>query len=258
MKTRNRTIATSLLAVLLLVALFLGCSTNSPTAPQQDTGGDGGGVISGRWQITATASPDRIRLGESSSVRATIVNRDSGEAPPDGSSAIFTTDLGVLLQPDSALQAAVVPTRNGRAEVDLFPGAEEGTADIVVSFGNATAREQVKILDSVFLFIESVSPSSGSELGGYSATIHGTGFSSPLRVTFSGALTATEVRSVSSNRIVVTVSPHEGEGSLESGEISVSDVTVSLCSSGTDGQADCGTSDTLEGGFTYIADEDVI
>ena len=255
MKTRLRFTTLCLLAIGGPMLVLAGCSAKSPAEPGQEP--LQGETISGRWAITIEATDNRMMAGGDSIVfTATIVNRDSGAAPPDGATAVVTTSMGLIGDPDPAvgLPAAALPVFGGGVTFEVFSGEDEGTATVEVTFQNATGRRNVQITEELFLFLESIIPNSGDKGGGYTVRITGQGFDEPMRVEFGGIVAlVTEVRP---NQIRVRVPSVPVDRDIFDGEFSVVDVTVTIFGADGEGGAQGGASDTLPSAFTYIGSGD--
>lgn len=247
MNTRLRFTTIGLLAFGALFLILLGCTTDSPTEPGQDplefTD------VTGGWVITITASSNRMETGgDSVKFTVTIANRETGAPPPDRSTAIVSTSMGLIDDPDEGLDVVAFEVFGGALGFELFSDDEEGTATVEVSFQNSRARRNINVVKEIFLFLESVSPTASGKQGGITATIEGQGFAEPLRVEFGGILA--EVLSVSATRVRVVVPAYLGD--LFEGEFDVVDVDVSLFGpDGSGGNAQT-ASDSLPGAFTYI------
>ncbi len=147
MHVRSRTFL-FLAATTMLLALA-NCTTDSPTEPQQQpppSNGGGGVTPSTTWNITLTSSRPQLEVNGTRSTTITVRVRDSvtGALPPDGAAVIVTTTLGDLGVLGSGASQASVAVQQGSAAVLLFPGDEEGTANVTArleqSFGRSTSR----------------------------------------------------------------------------------------------------------------------
>ncbi len=114
-----------------ILALGLGCSTDSPTAPVQNPGPPPGTEPpSARWEIRVTVSPAELTVNSSqpSTVGIRVRNRDTGQAPASGTTIVVSTSLGDFGSSGSGQQSAALATVGGQASVFLFAGPVEGTA----------------------------------------------------------------------------------------------------------------------------------
>jgi hypothetical protein len=231
----------------LLLAAVLGC-TSSPTEPS----GNGGGITPKppdpvvTYNVTVTANPSHLTAGgtDSSTITVDVHRTDNGLPPPDLTVVTLTTTLGGFGSVGGT-QSVQLQLLNGRAQATLFPGSETGNATVrAVVLGNAGGTN-VGIGQAATFFVSSIDPSLGSPQGGETVNILGGGFQQPVRVTFNGA--SATVRSVSSNRIVVTTPSAAAAGVTvgvgETAAVSVT-VTINVNESNQD-------SDTLDRGFTY-------
>jgi hypothetical protein len=238
--------ATVLLAASALAAA-LGC-TSSPSEPS------GGGtpvtpkppVPQTTYNVTVTANPPSITSGAtgSSTVTVDVRRTDNGEPPPNGTTVTLTTTLGTFNQVGGP-KTVDLQLVNGRAQANLFGGAEVGTATVRATIAGSSGAANVNIGPPAAFFVSSIQPNVGDPAGGQTVTIIGGGFVSPVRVTFNGA--AATVRSVSPNQIgVTTPSAAAAGGPVGVGETASVTVTVTNRVN----QADEAT-DSLDRGFTY-------
>ena len=213
MKTRRIGLLASL-AVLLVG--FLGCSADTPTAPDQvpapppTQGGD-------NWNISVSVSPDVLDAGaaegeggtiEPAIVSVTIKSRFDGSSPPNGTTMVVETTLGELGAEGSGATSVGVLIDRGKASVFLFPGNIIAFGTVTARLEGSSARDNFEVVGSSEAFITAVRPNSGSESGGTHVTIEGTGFVEPLLVNI-GAYPAT-VTSVSETAIRVVTPPASG------------------------------------------------
>ncbi|MEE2775843.1 MAG: DUF4215 domain-containing protein [Acidobacteriota bacterium] len=269
MKTRLRFTTVGLMALGTLFLILAGCSTDSPTEPEQPP--LPGGVVTGRWAIAIDSSANTMEAGGDSIVfAATISNRDTATPPPDGATVIVSTTLGLIGDPTTGSSALVLQTFGGGVVFEVFSGVDEGTATVEVAFQNAMARRDVMITRESFLFIASVTPNSSSKTGGVTVVIDGENFAEPLQVTFVGATGSggalalgasgvsigassdvAQVSSVTSSQIVATV-PEYTAGALFDGQFAAVDVKVDLLGAGGTGGATVVTTYTAFDAFTYF------
>ncbi len=231
----------------LLLAAVLGC-TSSPTEPSGS-----GGNISPKppdpvvtFNVTVTANPSHLTAGgtDSSVITVDVHRADNGLPPPDLTVVTLTTTLGGFGSVGGQ-QSVQLQLLNGRAQATLFPGSETGNATVRAVVLGSAGGTNVGIGQAATFFVSSIEPSIGSPQGGETATILGGGFQQPVRVTFNGA--AATVRSVSSNRIVVTTPSAAAAGvTVGVGETAAVSVTVTINVNETNQD-----SDTLDRGFTY-------
>ena len=195
-----------------------------------------------------------LRWARVTTISADISNRETGKNPPDGSLATFSTTLGLFDDPAAGSSVVTGSIVNGVVKRELFGGVDAGTANVAVSFQNATGRINVNVTPGVFLFLEAIEPNHGSESGGYNVTVFGQGIGQFVRVSVDG--TFAEVVSSGSNAVTF-VMPPSGADIPEEQERAV-DVTVENCEaavgeSGDTAGSNC-VSDTLIGAFRYIGD----
>lgn len=210
MKTRRIGLLASL-AVLLVG--FLGCSVDTPTAPDQVPGpppSSGGN----NWEISVRVVPDELVVGSDvpATIEVDVESRADGSNPPNGTTITVSTSVGELGEVGSKLQSMPLVTDRGKAAALLFAGdvATEGT--VTARLEGSRGSRGVEVLASVDPFILSVVPNEGPEAGGTAVTITGTGFSENSRVFFGSWLGV--VTSLSSDQINVVTPPADIPGTL--------------------------------------------
>ncbi len=190
-------------SVVLLAGLSLalvGCSGESPTSPSGAGGGSGSGTCAVTISLSATSVTPLAGTGVI--IRATV--KKNGVAVPDGSSVVFTTDFGIFLE--TGLPSVSKVTTSGFADVTLGSAAS-GTSNVKATLdcGTSTIAVQFAAIPTDGPYISSMSPLTGSCLGGDIVTIIGGRFLTSLavqpKVTFGGAQAT--VTSASASQIVV-------------------------------------------------------
>ncbi len=133
-----------------MLGLLLACSTDSPTAPQQQAGPPSGGP-SAAWSIEITLSPREIPADSANPVTVKIKVRraDDNTAPPLGTTLVVSTSLGEFNAVGSGLSSIATGTVNGRAEVLLFPGALVGSAIVTAQLESSATRATLKIREAL-------------------------------------------------------------------------------------------------------------
>jgi len=153
---------------LLVSGLVLGlgsCSkSDSPTAPRPSP-------TPQTVSVTLTVSATTAVVGEVVEARATV---RSGSAPvADGTPVRFVVAGGALT---TGVAEATVTTQGGIASVG-FTANQEGTAQVSAAVGSASDTKSVRFLavapPSGPPQFTSITPSSGSPRGGYTAVIKG-------------------------------------------------------------------------------------
>lgn len=243
--------ALRLSSALALVAT-IGCTTDSPSEPR---GGSGNippkppDPVS-NFTVTVTANPSQLTAGSTTPSVITVEVRRDGQVPPDLTPVTLTTSLGGFGAVGGA-QSVQVQLVNGRAQANLFAGAESGTATVRAEVKDsngvtiASGVTNVGISQAATFFVSSVDPSVGDPAGGQQVAILGGGFESPVRVTF-GAGPAT-VRSVTSNRIVVSIPSAAAAGvTVGVGQAASVPVTVTINVNESNQAVD-----SIPNGFTY-------
>lgn len=186
------------LALLGVLALTLtGCSGDTPTSPST-----GGGNPPPTCNVTVNLAATSVTplAGSAVIVRASVTR--SGTPVPDGTSVVFTTDLGFFLETGLPTVSKVIT--GGFADVTLG-SLDVGTAHVKATYdcGKGEIGVEFDAPPSNGPFVSSINPTSGSCAGGEDVTILGGRFGtdvSTTRVTFGGApasiaqLTDTEIR----------------------------------------------------------------
>lgn len=225
------------------LAFAFGCSADSPSSPTAPPSNP----VPPSVGINVSVSTSTANLEVGTTDFATLVIRatraDNGQPVPNLTPGTVTTTLGSLGSAGGP-QTLAVELVNGQATVVLFPGGTVGTASIRASVSTGVGFTSVGVREPVTdtFFLSSVSPSTGSPQGGDAVTIHGGGFSDPIRVLFDGVTAV--VQSATSTQIRVTTPPLLG--GLPAGQTRAIDVNVTI-NLNEDGQA----SDTLASGFVY-------
>jgi hypothetical protein len=168
-----------------LALLFVGCAGETPTSPTPSGGPGAGGGGTCAVTIAMLSTSQSPIVGTEVVVRAAVTK--AGVAAADGTSVLFSTDLGVFAE--NGLRTVSKTTVAGAADVTLFsqnPGAAHvkaaydcGSASLTVSYSGASTLGP---------YVSSYSPTSGTCLGGDSVTLLGGLFgSTPGIVYFGGA-----------------------------------------------------------------------
>lgn len=222
-----------------------GCSTDSPSEPQQSPGTPPGTAPPpGDFVITLRVSPNTLSAGsgEPATVTVDVRRRDNNQRPAQGTLVTLTTTLGEFGSAGSGQQSGTVALSGGLAQVLLFPGNDAGTAILQASLAGSIGRVTVNIDGAGTFFLSFVQPSTGNPQGGDTVVIQGGGFDTPVRVTFGGAVA--QVLSVSPTAItVVTPAANAPVPVGTTLPVAVS-VTVNL-------NEEEEQSDALPSGFTY-------
>jgi hypothetical protein len=239
------------------LALWVACSTDSPTAPLQvpPPPGDGGG--SDAWTISVSASPSRVIAGGDQPTTVTVKVRDkiTGANPPPGSTIALRTTLGEFDFSGSEAQSTAAVIELGNASALLFPGSVAGSATVTAEYDGSSGRGTVQV-SSGEVFVSGLSPNSGTGNGGTRVTISGTGFFEPLRVRFGNSLAAVSSVSSDGTKITATTPPYSGtynttdcdsngDGTLDGSRNVATSVDVEVELAGEGG------SESLSDAFTY-------
>jgi hypothetical protein len=244
-KPMRRFLTTPLALLAGLAVLLTACSGESPTAPTPPGGGGGGGNCNVTITLASTSSSPFA--GSAVFVRATV--RRDGAPVPDGTSVVFTTDLGFFLETGQPTVSKT--TVSGVAEVTLA-SLSVGAAHVKASVDCATAQllpaVQFQQTPGNNPFISSIFPTSGSCAGGETVTINGGLFgadASLVRVTFGGK--PATIVSVSNTQIVVKTPSEDRPANAPPDQRDAVDVVVTL-NAGTAGSFNI----NLPKGFSYF------
>ena len=202
---------------LVLILGVLGCSVDSPTAPDQ-VASDPPNAGADSWKISLNVSPGELAAGSDvpATVKVSVESRTDGSSPPNGTTMTLSTSLGDFEAAGSGVKSVGVSLYKGDASALLFAGDVAASGTVTARLGGSEKRDDFRVLGSVEAFITSVVPNEGSESGGTRVTIHGVGFVEPLRVQF-GEVYGTVV-SVESDS-VVAITPRTPQGFLEDSTI---------------------------------------
>ena len=236
-------------ALAATTVLLVACSAKSSKSPTQPPSNPVPPAPVVSAIVSISVSQTQLTAGSTTSATITVsaVRSDNGQPVPNGTVATVTTTLGSLVSFPSGPTSVDLDLVNGRASVAFFAGDSFGIATIraAVTFGGSTsvATAEIRIVEAATLFIQSVSPGTGSPQGGDTVTIIGGGFATPLRVTFDG-VPATIVSSNSSQIRVIT--PARSAGPLSGNETDPADISVTIHYGQVDQKADL-----LPSGFIY-------
>ena len=241
MRASNR-LRNPLLAIGL--ALALGCSADdakSPTAPSTPPLPPASTV---NVTVSSSAASLEVNATEPATITIRAVRSDTGIPVPNLTVAALTTSLGSFGSVGGPAEVTLELV-NGQATVSFFPGPTVGTASLRAQVSTGVGLTSVQIGEAgipATFFLASVQPNTGSPQGGETVTIHGGGFSDPIRVTFDGV--AANIQNATATTIRVTTPPLlEG---LPAGQTRAVTVTVTI-NLNEEGQA----SDSLPSGFIY-------
>ena len=185
-----------------LMLALAGCSGESPTSPTGAGGGSGAGTCTVTISLDATSVTPLANSAVI--VRATV--KKGGAAVPDGTSVVFTTDFGFFVE--TGLPSVSKVTSSGFADVTLG-STVSGTSHVKATYdcGSATLGVEFGAIPVDGPYISSLSPLTGSCLGGDTVTINGGRFVTALnvqpRVTFGGSQ-GTVLAATASQIVVLT------------------------------------------------------
>ena len=140
-----------LAAAVAVLAVGLGCSTDSPTAPQQTPAPPPGTDVSATWAITISVSERQLIVDSDDSATVTVQVRRVGDNQPpiNGSTIVLSTTLGEFDAPGSGLKSLVLSTFNGRAEIQLFPGEVLGSALLTAQLEASAGQTAIDIVRAI-------------------------------------------------------------------------------------------------------------
>jgi hypothetical protein len=208
-------------ALMVLLPIFAGCKSESPTAPAPSTGGSPSGGVTPPVgaTITLTVSNSSPVVNSTSTITANVTV--SNQAVPNGTAVEFSTNLGTFT--DTGTNTTVKITNGGNASAILTSGTA-GTATVIVTVNNSTKSTTITFgagttppTTGGAPTITSVAPNFGLPTGGQQVTINGTNFRTPLRVLFDpgngqAAKEGFVVSSTSTQIVVVTPAFDIGSG----------------------------------------------
>ncbi len=237
-----------LLCAIALPLLALGCSSDSPTEPTANPAPPPGGGGTTAFTITITANPASVPAGSLTPVALNITVRraDNGAAPANNTTLQLSTSAGNFTTAGTGPQTGAVALINGGAQVSLFAGAVELTAQVRAQLQSSIGTTNVAFtapIEPDTFFIGSITPLTGSPDGGSRMRINGGGFFEPVRVFIGGQVAVVE--SVAPDLIVARTP----QISLPVGETRSADVSVTVGLN----TAESAT-DVLPGAFTYRRD----
>ncbi len=169
--------------IVAALAFMAGCSGDSPTAPAAPT------PPTDTWTVSAfTAQPATPIVGETVVLTATI--QKNGAAAPDGTGVAFEASVlsgeggGFFVSTSST---SVTTTTSGGKAVARFYSATASDYSIRVRAQSATTTLTVSFAADEVLALYGVVPSQGSQDGGETVNLAGTGFTTNMQVIFSVA-----------------------------------------------------------------------
>ncbi len=135
-------------ALALAVLLALACSTDSPTAPQQNPpppGGSGGAGVA--YRITVTSDPDRLIVSQvdPATIIVDVRRADNNQRPPNGTTALLSTNLGSFDAADPEAKTVAIVLTGGVGGAFLFAGDQVGIARVVAQLEESFGTRNVPI-----------------------------------------------------------------------------------------------------------------
>jgi hypothetical protein len=240
---RNTLLRSSLAAAATSLLLALaGCSSDSPSEPQRNPPPPPGtNPQPAAFNIAVTATPPTLEVetDQVSEILVRVRRADNGAPPPNGTSILIETTLGVFSTGVTQVAGSLF---GGDIRLQLLPGTTPGTAIIRAQLQGSIGQAAVRILEQGDFFISFVEPPLGSPQGGDTVEIRGGGFRQPARVLF--GTTAAQVLSVNQGRIRAITPPSTVP--VPPNQTLPVPVTVTI-----NVNSDDERTDTLPNGFTY-------
>jgi hypothetical protein len=232
-------------AIALLLTGAIGCSSDSPSAPQQQPVAPPGGGQGAAYSITVAPSPTQLVVGgdEPTTITVQVRRLDNGQPPGNGTTLNVTTTLGDFQTPGSGLQSVLLQLLSGNAQVLLYPGQIQGGAVVRAQLQGSIGQAGVQIGQAADFFLSFVTPNTGGQQGGETVEITGGGIEEPIRVTFDNI--PAQILSVSSSRIRA-ITPPSGQN-VPTGTTRAVNVQVIVRLNSTEQ-----STDTLNNGFIYL------
>jgi PKD repeat protein len=155
---RKATTFISVLGLAIGLALLVAaCSTDSPTAPEQNPPPPGGGTNQTSFTITITANPEEIEVndpiitgqlcgGDSSTLFVKVRPTGGGQRPPNGTTVLLQTNLGSFEGTDVPVQEFPVELTNGDGFANFFACSTSGIAVVRAQLGSSFGRRDIRIL----------------------------------------------------------------------------------------------------------------
>ncbi len=232
-------------AVAFAAILVAGCSSDTPTKPQQTPSPAPSPGPSVAWNVTVSANPAQLTAGSPvpSLVTVTVRRSDNGQPPPDNATALISTTFGDFNSQRSGIRSGTLNLLGGLAQLELFAGDNPGSAQIQARIESSIGGASVAFVDTAVFFLQGVSPATGRPVGGETLQISGGGFKGPVRVVVGGVVA--QVLELTDS-LIRAVTPSFSVPVAGSVRVDIQ-VTNEL---GTPQQL----TDTLAGVFTYVSD----
>ncbi len=179
-----------LTALLILSGLVAACSSDAPTRPRPNEGPPPTGGGSTSFAVTVSSNASELLVGtnatdqQSAIVTVSVRRSDNGQAPPNGTTVVVTTNRGSFGSPGSGTTSVVLPLTNGGAAIELFGGMVLGTAIVQASISGSVGSVQIQIVEEVAFALNFLDPNSGSPAGGETVVVNGQGFQGPVQIRF--------------------------------------------------------------------------
>ena len=169
------------IVIVAALAVLAGCSGDSPSAPAAPT------PPTDTWTVTAfTADPSAPIVGETVTLTATI--QKNGSVAPDGTGVAFEASV---LSGDgggyftSTQSLSVTTTTSGGKAVAHFYSATQSNYSIRVRVQSTTTTLTISFSGGEPLALYGVVPGQGSQAGGETVNLAGSGFTTNMLVAFS-------------------------------------------------------------------------
>lgn len=148
---RNRMKSGLGIAAFGLLVIAFGCSTDSPTAPEQQPLPPPGGTASAVWNISVTVEPVELTVGadQPATVSVRVREADTNQPPPTGTTMVISTSLGEFGESGSGARSIPVATASGFASALLFAGDVVGTAFVNAQLEGSIGQAQLPIVEVI-------------------------------------------------------------------------------------------------------------
>lgn len=229
------------------LALALGCSADDAKSPTAPTAPPLPPASTVNVTVSSSAAALEVNATEPATITIRAVRSDTGIPVPNLTQAAVTTSLGGFGSVGGPAEVTLELV-NGQATVSFFPGPTVGTASLRAQVSTGVGLTSVQIGEAgvpATFFLASVQPNTGSPQGGETVTIHGGGFSDPIRVTIDGV--PANIQNATASTIRVTTPRCTDDDCFVAGAIFRVDVAVTI-NLNEEGQA----TDTLSNGFSYV------
>jgi PKD repeat protein len=148
-----------------LLVIAFGCSTDSPTAPEQQPLPPPGGSASAVWNISVAVEPSELTVGadQPATVSVRVRQADNNQPPPTGTTMVISTSLGEFGESGSGARSIPVATASGFASTLLFAGDVVGTAFVNAQLEGSIGQTQLPIVEVIEPVVASFTEQNSNE-----------------------------------------------------------------------------------------------